>query len=157
MSSLEILEECLHRIYICRRKISDEKGRISALKSGKSKHPKSVESPSSSLKSTDQTGRNDIAESSDISSYNDITNYKKNTKKTIMIGSSNSNSFDSNYDTDNNTINSNLTSSNTTKITTKGESTNIDITPIMVKNVIDLTLNDQTATVVFDEFRTGNI
>jgi hypothetical protein len=47
--------------------------------------------------------------------------------------------------------------SSKTEITAKSSSTSISNLPIIVKNVIDLTLNDQTATVVFDEFRTGNI
>jgi hypothetical protein len=94
MSSLEILEECLHRIYVCRRNISSEKSRISALKSGKRKHSKPIETPpsSSSLSiQTNQLERNDLAE--------------KNAK-VMTVTSSNSNMYDSNFDiiTDNDTI-----------------------------------------------------
>jgi hypothetical protein len=94
MSSLEILEECLHRIYVCRRNISSEKSRISALKSGKRKHSKPIETPpsSSSIQLTNEIERNSLAE--------------KNAKA-VTVTSSNSNMYDSNYDiiTDNDTIN----------------------------------------------------
>jgi hypothetical protein len=128
-----------------------EKSRVSASKSGKRKHSKpieSLESPSSSIKAPNQTERNNLAE--------------KNAKGMKLISRDNSKIYDSNYDintdndtTDNDTLNT-YSTSNTTKVTAKSVSLNASNVPIIEKNVIDLTLNDQTATVVFDEFRTGN-
>ena len=131
MTSLDILEECLERIYICRKNILAEKSRSFALKLDKKRRKRPPSSASSSFKSNDgsRTSPHDLtAEDRRLGGKNIL-------KSTSIFG----------------TVPKNFSGSNTGSSFSDGgagagnrEHHNSEISP-----------NDLTASVIFDECRTG--